>query len=172
MRSGQGRTRALSEVRGVHGPVRVRGVLEVEDPPGVDRAVEHRRKQGLDVGAGRCRTAGEGDVVVEQASETDRRLFALRDADAADGAACANDADRLFVDRQVADRLQHDLRAVAAGGSRTRATPSSPGSATTSVAPNSVRDRRHEVCRPSRQNSQVFSDHANGAMTKSPRRPC
>jgi len=37
----------------------------VEDPAGVDHAVEHVGEQFLDVGAGRGYAAGEGDVAQE-----------------------------------------------------------------------------------------------------------
>ena len=44
----------------------------------------------------------------EQAAEADGRLLVLRDADAADDAAGADDADGLLVGRHVADRLEDD----------------------------------------------------------------
>ena len=55
------------------------------------------------------------DVAAEQAAEADRRLLVLRDADAADDAAGADDADGLLVGGHVADGLEDDVGAVAAG---------------------------------------------------------
>src|SRR5690349_22175603 len=61
----------------VHRPVAVGGVLEghgaVEDPAGLDPALQDVGQQLLDVGALRTRAAGERDVAAEQV-EPSRRL--------------------------------------------------------------------------------------------------
>ena len=75
----------------------VEGDFTVEDPAGVDLAAEDARHKGLDIGAGGCGSAGEGDVGAEEAAEADRRVLVLWDADSADHAAGADDADCLFV---------------------------------------------------------------------------
>src|SRR4051794_7062086 len=102
----------------VHRPVAVGGVLEehgaVEDPAGLDPALQHVGQQFLDVGALRAGAAGEGDVAAEQV-EAGRRLVVLRDADPADHAACAHDAECLLVGGQVPDALQDRGAAVPTG---------------------------------------------------------
>ena len=79
--------------------------------PGVHGAVEDGGQQLLDVGADRGGSAGQGDVVAEEAAEPDRRVLVLRDADPADHPAGSDDPDRLLVRRHVADRLEDDLAA-------------------------------------------------------------
>ena len=87
----------------------------VEDLPRLDRAVEDVGHEFLDVGADRGGAAGEADVAAEQAGEADGGVLVLRDADAADHAAGADDADGLLVGGHVADRFEDDVGAVAAG---------------------------------------------------------
>ena len=112
----------------------------------------------LDVGADWGGTTGEGDVLAEQAGDPDRRLLVLRDTNPADGAADPHDTDGHVVGRAVAQTAS-----------------------TTSVAPHgpagAVRVPTHQDDPfraeplggdPSRQKSQVLSDHANGEITKSP----
>ena len=53
--------------------------------------------------------------MTEQAAETDRSLLVLRDTDAADDPARADDADGLLVGGHVPDRLQDSARAVPTG---------------------------------------------------------
>ncbi len=60
-------------------------------------------------------SAGEGDVGPEEAAEADGRVLVLRDADAADYAAWADDADGLLVGGHVPDGFEHDVRPVAVG---------------------------------------------------------
>jgi len=70
--------------------------------------------QFFDIGPDRCRSSGEPDVVAKEAAHADRRFLVLRDADAADHAACTDDSDRLPVGGHVADGLDDHVRAVTA----------------------------------------------------------
>jgi len=51
--------------------------LAVEHLAGVHAAVEDTGQEGVDVGAGGCGSAGEGDVRAEEAAETDGGIFVL-----------------------------------------------------------------------------------------------
>ena len=77
--------------------------------PWLDRAVEDRGKQLLDVGPGGSRSAGQGDVATEEAGETNRGVLVLGHADAADRATGPHDTEGLLVRRHVADGLQDNV---------------------------------------------------------------
>src|SRR5207253_4912353 len=102
----------------VHQPVDlgylVEGAGSVEDAARLDASFEHVREQLFDVGARRRRAAADRDVVVEGLH---RRwdLLVLRDTDATDGAAGADDPERRLDGLVVAYALQHRVRAEAAG---------------------------------------------------------
>src|SRR5436190_7251395 len=102
----------------VHRAIAVRHAREADDPvedaAWFDPAVEDLREQYLDVGARRCGPAADGDVVVESRLRGGHRL-ALRNADAADGAARTGDADRRLHGLVEADTFQDGVGAVPAG---------------------------------------------------------
>ena len=81
----------------IHLPVSLRCLVEsnfaVEDAAWANAAGEDAGHQGLDICAGGCGSAGEGDVAAEEAPESDWGVLILRDANAADDAARAYDAD-------------------------------------------------------------------------------
>src|SRR3954469_12889911 len=108
----------LERLAGVHRLVPGGDVVQpdgaVEDPAGLDAALEHVGQQVLDVGPLRAGAAGEGDVAAEEV-EAGRRLVVLRDAAPVDHAAGAHDAEGLLVSGQVPDALQDGGAAVAAG---------------------------------------------------------
>src|SRR3954451_291238 len=86
----------------------------VQDFPRFDGAVEDVRHQLLDVGADRRRPAGQADIAAEEAAHADRRVLVLRNTDAADDAAWANDPECLLVGGHVAYGLEDHVRAVPA----------------------------------------------------------
>src|SRR5204862_257478 len=102
----------------VHQPVALGHLVEragsVEDAARLDASFEHVREQLLDVGAHRRRAAADRDVVVERLHRR-RELLMLRDTDAPDRAAGADDPERRLDGLVVADALQHGVRAEAAG---------------------------------------------------------
>src|SRR3954453_14396323 len=87
----------------------------VENLSGLDAAVEDVGHELLDVGTHRGGPTGESDVRPEEAAEADGGVLVLRDTDAADHAAGADDAEGLLVGGHVADGLEDGVHPVAAG---------------------------------------------------------
>src|SRR5205823_6288507 len=102
----------------VHQPVALgylaEGAGSVEDASRLDATLEHVREQLLDVGARRRGAAADRDVVVERLHRRGD-LLVLRDTDATDRAAGADDPERRLDGLVVADAFQHRVRADAAG---------------------------------------------------------
>jgi hypothetical protein len=109
----------LERLAGVHEAVPLgdvgQGNGSIEDSARLDAPLEHVRQGGLDVGAYGRGTTGQGGVLAEQRPEADRRCLVLWDAHAADDSAWSHDGVRLLVGGHVADGLEDDVAALAAG---------------------------------------------------------